>query len=213
MSRVIAFGSSPIRGNPGFPEIIANHLGREYLDKSKQVSSNSKISRIIVSTEYSPDDFALVAWTSTIRHEFRTEHGWMASNMATYNKGTGSFEDHWYAGPGNWEYTGVSTALKEIILAQTFFKEKQLSYLFTFDNNDVIDSLLISDPDPYIASLVSMINWKQILLFENNGFINWCRKKNYSFDQGHMSDESHQIAADYIIENFKLPAASNATTV
>jgi hypothetical protein len=212
MSKLIAFGSSPIMGNPGFPEIIAAHLGREYVDKSKPVNSNNKISRNILSYKDYGNDFILVSWTSTTRDEFRSEHGWSPVNRATVKPGNG-FEEQWYNGPGRWEYTGVSTALKTIVLTQEFLKTKQLPYLFVFDNNEIVQSMLLVDPDPYIGSLVSLIDWKKIVLFENNGFTNWCREKNYAIDGNHMTAESHQLTAEYIIENFDLSTASNTPTV
>jgi hypothetical protein len=214
MSNLIAFGSSTIMGSaefPGFPGIIAAHLGREYIDRSKPVNSNSKISRNILSYQNYSDDFILVSWTSTIRHEFRTEHGWMPTNMATFKPGCG-FEEQWYNGPGKWEYTGVSTALKEIVLTQTFLKTKKLPYVFIFDTDDVICSFLVNSPDPYIATLLSLIDWKQFVFFENKGFIRWCTEKNYGINGNHMTPESHQLTADYIIENFELPTACDPTT-
>ena len=211
MSKLIAFGSSPITGNPGFPEIIAAHLGREYVDKSKSVTSNNKISRNILSYKNYSDDFILVSWTSTTRDEFRSENGWSPVNINTVKLKNG-FEEQWYNGPGRWEYTGVSTALKAIILTQSFFKTKQLPYLFVFDNNEILQSVLLVDPDPYIGSLLSLIDWKKIVLFENNGFTNWCREKNYGIDGNHMTPASHQLTAEYIIANSDLSATCNTAT-
>lgn len=211
MSNLIAFGSSPIMGNPGFPEIIASQMGRNYINKSKPVNSNNKISRSIMSYKDYSDDFVLVSWTSTTRDEFRTEHGWSHINRATVKPGNG-FEEQWYNGPGRWEYTGVSTALKAIIITQTFLKAKQLPYVFVFDNNEIVQSALVTGPDHYFESLLSMIDWTKIVLFENNGFINWCKQNNYGIDGNHMFAESHQLTAEYIMANFDLSASGNTST-
>ena len=143
MSRLIAFGSSPIVYAPSpdqleykgltFPWLIAKEFGYEFCNEGKRFNSNSKIARAVVSHVYQPEDVVIVSWTSTMRFEFRTEHGWAGTNRDTLTPGT--FDEHWYQGPGTWEYTSIMTTLKEIILAQNFLIQKQIPYLFVFDNN------------------------------------------------------------------------------
>ena len=139
MNRLIAFGSSPIMAFESivpYPKIIADRLGLAYDSQAKPLTSNSKIARKVLTYSNYQSDIVLVSWTSTTRSEFRTEHGWMTTNLNTYRPGSG-FEEHWYQGPGQWEYTGVSTALKEIVLVQSFLKLRNIPYVFLFDNNEV----------------------------------------------------------------------------
>ena len=194
-----------------FPELIAAHLCRDYVSRAKPTNSNHKIARMVLSQSYNSDDFVLVDWTTTIRHEFRTEKGWMGISMATYKPGCG-FEDQWYQGPGQWEYTGVSSSLKEIILAQTFLVSQNIPYLFTFDYDDIIKSNLLEEPDDYISSLKNLIDWSRIVLFDNEGFLSWCRKNNCEFNISHPKEPAHVMAADYLLAKTKLSASHNAST-
>ena len=217
MSRLIAFGSSPIiythskdtsLENVTYPAIIAQKLDREYLCIAKRWMSNSKIARKILSFEFEPGDVVLVTWTSTMRAEFRSEHGWFGINRESIK--SGSFEETWYQGPGNWEYTSIMTALKEMLLAQTFLKSKGISYLFLFDNSEYLQSYRVANPDEYLGAMISMLDQTCILSFENNnGFINWCQEEKYEFDgvpgekRGYPIQAAHQRAAEYILTKFQ----------
>ena len=203
MSRLIAFGSSIIMGASAFPGILAQRLNRNYVSRVKPTNSNHKISRMILSQEYESNDIVLVDWTTTIRNEFRTEQGWMGTSMATYKAGCG-FEEHWYLGPGKWEYTGVYSSLKEILVAQIFLQKHRIPYVFTFDYNDIIDSTLLKQPDEYIGMLTTLIDWNYIALFDGHGFLNWCKQNNLEFNGSHPTQTSHKLAADYLLDNFDL---------
>jgi hypothetical protein len=190
-----------------YPSLIAQQLNFKYINRAKPTNSNHKISRMILSYEdYQLDDFVIAEWTSTIRHEFRTEHGWTGSNMITYPKGSGTFEDHYYQqGPGQWEYNGVYTALKEILLAQTFLKSNNIKYLFTFFPDEVLCSNLLKTPDQYIGSMMKLVDWDQFVLFDGHGFVEWCKVNNYEFEDGnHPAPSAHGLGADYILKNFKI---------
>jgi hypothetical protein len=210
MNKLIAFGSSTILKKTAYPSLLAKRLNFEYVCRAKPTNSNHKIARMILSyQDYKPGDFILVEWTSNIRHEFRTEFGWVGSSMATYKKGTGSFEESYYQnGPGQWEYNGVYSTLKEIVLAQTFLKANNINYLFIFYPDEILYSTLYQKPDEYIGSLIKLINWDQFLNFNQHGFQEWCRINNYEFesDNSHPAASAHQLATDYIIENFKIPS-------
>lgn len=206
MNKLIAFGSSTIMYNTAYPSLIAQRLNCEYVNRAKPTNSNHKIARMILSHDnYQPNDFVLAEWTSTRRHEWRSEFGWAGSNMATYPQGSGTYEDHYYQqGPGQWEYNGVYTALKEIILAQTFLKTNKINYLFTFFPDEVLCSFLLKNPDEYIGTMMKLIDWDQFVLFDNHGFVEWCRINNYEFelDGNHPAPSAHSHGADYILRNF-----------
>lgn len=204
MTKLVAFGSSTIIHNTSYPSVIAQRSNLEYVNRAKFVNSNHKISRMILSyQDYQPGDVVIAEWTSTVRHEFRTNEGWAPSNMNTYIKGSGSFEEHYYTqGPGQWEYTGVYSALKEMLIAQTFLKARNISYLFTFFPEDVVASYHLHKPDDYIGALKSLIDWDLTLLFDGHGFKQWCINNNYEFDAegAHPQPSAHQHAADYILD-------------
>jgi len=206
MNRIVAFGSSPILSHPGFkkgdmpfPEIIANRLTVAYDTKAKPLSSNSKISRKVLTYDFQQGDIALVSWTSTTRFEFRTEHGWTGINPATY-RSEHSFGEHWYNGPGQWEYTAISMALKEIIITQNFLKQAGIPFIFLFDHDEIFESHLYNNPDAYITSLIKSIDWEHFIIFDNHGFMPWCRIKEFDFTGTHPNITAHLAAADYIIE-------------
>lgn len=208
MSKLIAFGSSTILKDTAYPGLVAQQLNFDYVCRAKPSNSNHKIARMVLShADYQPDDFVLVEWTSTIRHEFRTELGWMGSNMASYKKGAGSFEEAYYEnGPGRWEYNGIYTMLKEIVLVQTFLKAQNSNYLFLFYPDDLLYSHLYKQPDEYLGSMIRLIDWSRFLHFDGHGFQGWCRANNYEFeaDDSHPAASAHQLAADYVLANFKI---------
>ena len=201
MTRLVAFGSSPIKDTFAFPAQIAQHLEREYVSRAKPVNSNHKIARMVMSQEYEADDYVIVVWGTTVRHEFRTEQGWMTTSRV--DKSSSEFETAWYQGPGNWEYTAVYSALKEIILAQTFFKSKNLQYVFTFDYDDVIHSTLLSHPDEYISTLKDLIDWTRVVLFDGHGFLWWVQEHGFECDGGHAESAAHDHATAYLLRTFE----------
>lgn len=206
MGRLISFGSSPLLPHGGFkptdltlPGTIASKLAIDHISCAKPISSNNKISRKILSYEYMPGDVVLVAWTSTTRFEFRTEHGWTGINPATY-RAEHSFGEHWYNGPGQWEYTAILIALKEILITQTFLKESDIQYIFIFDNNELLNSWLIKNPDTYLSTIIKLIDWDKFINFDGEGFMPWCRTMQFEFNETHPNPLAHQQAAEYILE-------------
>jgi len=157
---------------------------------------------MVLSHDYEADDYVLIDWTTTIRHEFRTAEGWMSTNMATYKAGSG-FEEHWYQGPGQWEYTGILLALKEILLAQTFLTSQNLSYQMTFDYDDLIKSKRLSEPDAYVSAIKNLIDWNRMMLFDGTGFLSWAQRHNFVLDGGHAEPAAHDRATEYLLKNFE----------
>jgi hypothetical protein len=203
MNKLIAFGSSPIMKHNKtimpYPQIIANRLGLAYNSQAKPLSSNSKIARKVLSYDCQ-DALVLVSWTSTTRTEFRTEHGWTSTNSTTHQS---EFEKHWYQGPARWEYTGVCTTLKEIVLVQSFLKSCDIPYVFLYDNNEIIHSYLYQNPDEYLKSIISLIDQSKILLFEGQGFVPWCESQGYERQDGnHFETRAHEQAANIISAHF-----------
>lgn len=207
MSRLIAFGSSPISythgGDQTFTSILAEKLGKEYVEVSRRWVSNNKLTRKILTYEFDPNDAVLVCWTNSMRVEFRTEQGWVGLNRDTAAVGT--FEEAWYQGPGRWEYTSISNTLKEMLLAQAFLKDKNLNYLFVSDNNDYFQSFLVANPDPYLSSLIGLLDQTRLLSFDGNqGFLPWAQEQGYQFNSGPNQQRgypeylAHVHAAEYI---------------
>jgi hypothetical protein len=192
-----------------YPKIIANQLGLEYDSQAKPLTSNSKIARKVLTYVDYQDDMVLISWTSTTRSEFRTEHGWAATNLNTYQPGSG-FEEHWYQGPGQWEYTGVSTTLKEMVLIQSFLQSRDIPYVFLFDNNEVLHSCWYQEPDEYIGAIISAIDQSKIATFEGQGFVPWCEAQGYVRVQGnHFDTVAHEHAANIINAHFRSGVANS----
>jgi hypothetical protein len=202
MSRLIAFGSSTIEPYYSFPAQIAKSIGREYVSRAKPVSSNHKIARMVLSYDYKADDFVLIDWTTTVRYEFRTADGWMGTNPGTYKPGCG-FEEHWYQGPGQWEYPGVLSTLKQILLAQIFLSAKNISYRMTFAYDDFIKSKRLSEPDEYIGAIQNLVDWNHMMLFDDTGFLTWASRQNFVLSGGHAEQAAHDRATEYLLENFE----------
>ena len=214
MNRLIAFGSSPIMALDKtivpYPKIIADQMGLAYDSQAKPLTSNSKIARKVLTYNDYQNDMVLVSWTTTTRSEFRTEHGWASTNINTYQSGSG-FEEHWYQGPGKWEYTGVSTALKEIVLAQSFLQSRDIPYVFLFDNNEVLHSCLYQEPDEYIGAIISSLDRTKIVTFDGGGFVPWCEAQGHVRIQGgnHFDTLAHVHAANVISAHFRSEVANS----
>jgi hypothetical protein len=202
-SRIISYGSSVLygselpTGSKSMSALIAEQLGAEYLCRAKPMSSNTKITRKILSYEkYQSGDFVIVMWTGPNRYEFKTPNGW--KGFTTYSN-RDAFITEWFNGPGDLEYTEVMTTLKEMCLAQQFLETKQIPYVFTADYNTVKDSYTFNNPDAYIASLKNNINWDRVVYFDSQGFIPWAKEKCYEFVGTHPSTEAHQAGANIIL--------------
>lgn len=204
-NQIISFGASitvgaDAGGIPGaWSSIIANKLDKSYLCLAEEGSTNTTIARKIISTEFSPGDMVLAMWVSTTRFEFWSKDQWV--NFTPWSKQSGFVKD-WYQGPGQWEYTGVSTALKEIYLAQSYLKSKNIPYLFTIDNNEVHKSWLLENDVGYVKSLSQIIDWSKFIFFDKQGFIPWCQEKQFSLStSGHPGPDAHRAAAEYMLNN------------
>jgi hypothetical protein len=198
-SRIISFGSSPIinlMGIKTFPNLIAEHIGVEYLCQGKPASGNGKIVRRLINQEYA-NDFVIVSWSSVRRYEFKTAGGWRT--YTPVSKGN-SFTKEWFAGPGNLEYTEVFMSLKDIILGQQFLTARNIPYLFVMDNSEISASWTYRDSkDPYIENIKSIIDWNKFLFFDGQGFKEWATENNYPYVGTHPGNEAHVAAADYLM--------------
>jgi hypothetical protein len=205
VSRVISFGASITYGSElpdqsyTWSSIIAQKMGLDYLCLAKENAANSGIARAIISyMDQYRDDLVLAMWTSSTRYEFRSGDRW--ENVSPWSEQTGFTRD-WYRGPGGLEYTEVTTTMKEIILAGQFLDRMQLPYTFVLDNDELRTSHTWGLTDEYIQSLRALMPWDHITWFDNTGFLEWCRKNNYSFINTHPGTEAHQRAAEYILSS------------
>jgi hypothetical protein len=220
MNKFIGVGSSPLMESTSYAGVIAQQLGMEYISLSRPVNTNQKICRKILSyPDYQPGDFVLIEWTSTIRYEFRTEHGWTNTNPNSYKKGTGSFEEYFYEkGPGQWEYSGIHAALKEMIVTQQFLKSNRINYLYTFFHDDITQSVLWNNSScEYLNTLKQLIDQDKIVTFDGHGADHWFRSNHCEYsDKTHPAPSAHRQIAQYMLDSCeilkKLSAACNAST-
>jgi hypothetical protein len=210
VNRLVSFGSSPIISpsvdkDDALPGIISKHLGLHHFSACKPRTSNSKITRKILTHDYLDDDIVFVSWSTLSRFEFKTEQGWAGITMkGNYQNLENSFREIWFNGPGQWEYTHVMTTLREILTAQTFLKESNRPYLFIFDNNEYYNSELVKNPDTYLKTLINLINWDNFIDFDRRGFMPWVDNLDIiDVDRVdyHPGLLGHQIAADYIMSH------------
>lgn len=209
-NRLLAYGSSPIDGTglgtskspaKAFPCIVALKLNLIYECRAKPITSNAKIARKIISSQYTDADFVFVMFTALNRYEFKTEHGWNGFTINS-NQDVGMVRE-WLNGPAKLEYTEIYTTLQSIILAQSFLKKRNLPYLFSFDNNYLIDSYVFNNPDAYIAGLKESIEWDKFQWFDGSGFVNWARDTNLPFNDLHPNEEAQTVAANYVLSNWQ----------
>lgn len=207
ITRVVSFGSSTTGGADEFKRheawaaVLARRLNLPYVCQAKPSCSNSKIARKILSYSKYSNDLVVAMWTAINRYEFKTENGW---NGFTTNSKSEGFVKAWYEGPGNLEYTEVSIAIKEILLAQQFLKAKNLPYIFAIDNNGITGSYFFKNPDEYMKSLIDLIDWDNFLLFDGQGFIPWAQSNNFEVVVTHPLPPAHIAAADYLLSHSKI---------
>ena len=204
-NRIISYGASITAGvgaggvDRAWSAFIANKLNKPYLCLAEEAATNTTIARKIISTDFSPDDVVLVMWASTTRFEFWSTDCWVS--FTPWSEQTG-FVKEWYKGPGQWEYTSMSTTLKEIYLAESYLKSKNIPYIFTIDNDEIHQSWLLENDTGYVKSLFQLIDWSKFILFDNQGFIPWCQKNQYAVStDGHPGLKAHIDAAKYILNN------------
>ena len=83
--------------------------------------------------------------------------------------------------------------------------------MFAFDNNELLASWLVSNPDEYLSSMINIVDWNRVIRFpDNQGFSNWAKDNNFVFHgqraghPGYAGYSAHRAAADYILDNYQL---------
>lgn len=211
-SRLVSFGSSPIygtelpKGSKTITKQIAESLSVDYTTQSRPTSSNSKILRKILIFNFRPDDYAFVMWGIPSRFEFKTEHGWINvgdRRRENAQQETEGFVHEWYKATGNLEYTQIATSLKDIILAQNYLTHRSIPYVFTWSDHELVNTHTFTSGDIYINSLIRLIDWSKFVMFEDEGFINWARKKNFEFIGDHPGTDAHDAGRDLVLANWQ----------
>jgi hypothetical protein len=207
---VVSFGASITAGyclkdqKNNWAQVIAQTLNTNHVNQAYGGAANGGISRLICSYSDYKKDLVLVMWTSPTRYEFRTQDSWQEINGMMDPT---EFSRAWYKGPGLYQYTEITTTVKEILLAQYFLQSRGLDYLFVFDNDDIAQCWLALNPDTYIGNLLNLIDQSKILWFDDTGFIQWSQKNNFEFVDNHPVDQAHVGAANYILASRFLTAS------
>lgn len=210
-SRLVSFGSSPLYGtelpkdSKTFTRQIAESLCVDYTTQARPTSSNSKVLRKILTFDFQ-QDYAFVMWGIPSRFEFKTEHGWI--NLGDRRKEnaeheTEGFAHEWYKATGSLEFTQIATSMKDIILAQNYLSNRNIPYVFTWSDHVLTTTHTFRSGDIYINSLIRLIDWSRFVLFEEEGFINWSKKKDFSFVGHHPGPDAHAAAKDYVLSKWK----------
>ncbi len=210
-SRLVSFGSSPLYGtelpkdSQTFTKQLAHALNVDYKTQARPTSSNSKILRKILTFDFD-NDYAFVMWGIPSRFEFKTEHGWInlgdrrKENAAQETEG---FAHEWYKATGNLEFTQIATSMKDIILAQNYLVSRQIPYVFTWSDAELIKTHTFRSGDTYINSLIRLIDWSRFLYFENEGFLQWAQQQGHEFIGHHPGPGAHDAAKSYVLSNWQ----------
>lgn len=111
------------------------------------------------------------------------------------------------------EYWPIYTSLKEIVGLQNYLKVKNIPYLFACADNTLFECSVSTNPDPYIKSLLSQIDFDHWYMFPAGdkphltqtprGFYQWSEENKYlRAPGGHPLEQAHQDAATLIKEKF-----------
>ena len=174
---------------------MAQYYGLEYQCRAIGSNANQSITRNILNSEILSTDLVMVMWTFVERKEFLFEGkiGW--KSIAPSNDLPFSKEYYRYINTDT-EYELYLTH-KELVLAQTYLKSKQVPFLFLSTTNEIYKSLEWNTS--HLVPLIDKTKW--IIPFGNQGFFDWAKTQNLLF-QGHSehaNEHAHCVLADYII--------------
>jgi len=210
MSRLIAFGDSFTFGNDlsdwdnhtpsrsTWPALLAEHLNLDYKCLAEPGSSNSSISRQVLSFEFQPDDFVILNWTWINRWDFFNGSKW--ETVRPFGCENSVFARYYYKFFQSEEWDKFET-LKNMQLIHGLLDQKHIKYMST-----CIDELTIDTRwhvPPYIQTLIDLVS-PRATFFDGRGFYHWAREKNFKISElMHPLEDAHRAAFEYIINNYE----------
>jgi len=205
MTRLVAFGDSFIFGNDlhdwddltpsqsTWPALLAKHLNLDYVCAAEPGSSNSSITRQVLSFKFQPNDFVTLNWTWINRWDFFNGTDWETVRPSGCESSI--FARYYYKFFQSEEWDKFES-LKNMQLIHGFLDQKGIKYIST-----CIDELTLNTrwhSPTYIRTLIDLVSPK-ITFFEQRGFYHWSREKKFKISNlMHPLEEAHRAAFEYI---------------
>jgi hypothetical protein len=215
MSKVHAFGDSFTFGhelsdcptnvetnysNLTYAALTATELNKEYCCYAVGAYANNAITRRLIENinDIDSEDLVLIMWTFPHRREFLLD-GELGFRSVNTN-GNHEFDKNYFKFIDTNPQWHLRETLKEIYIAQTLLKEKNIKHIFlsaTTDISQALKSVYASNENllPYI----NLTNW---LFFEDDlGFVDWAKQVlKLNFGNQHPPDYAHKVLCEKILD-------------
>jgi hypothetical protein len=172
--------------------------------------------RQVKSPWYSINSWTIQENVENIKQEFVTEnHGILKQEENHINRakqtGVHEFAKTFFKHVGSTEYWEVYSTLKEIVYLQNYLELKQIPFMFTCVDNNILYNNTIGT-DHYIDSLYKQIDHSKWFWFpigtrpnetqNPRGFYQWAVENKYRIGTTHPLEEAHQAAAELMKDKF-----------
>ena len=205
-----------------YPALLAKSKGWDYECCARPGNSNDAIARqTMLACDNIPNEniVALVSWTFMPRFEFMFTYDvnsvispWASINNYKPKKEVSVFSEIFFKNVGtNVDYQLYNT-LRAILILQTYFRQKQITYMFTLADNNAI-GVYNDSMDINLKILWNMIDWSPWYFFPKaqeswltttpRGFYQWAVENKYNIGTTqHPLIDAHNDAANLMKEKF-----------
>ena len=155
--------------------------------------------------------YSINAWTiednfENIKSEFVTENEAIFNSQVETIKraqstGVQDFAKTFYKHVGSTEYWEIYTTLKEIVLLQNYLKLRNIPYMFTCADNQIVKNYTVDNADVHISALYNQIDFDHWFWFPPGtganqtetprGFYQWAVENKYPVGTTHPLEQAH----------------------
>ena len=195
-----------------YPALLAKHYNLDYDCIAYPSASNQGIAKKIFDYKNIQECLFVIQWTFPSRLGVELSYNYFDKNKNKTN---------WFdLAPNNWdlidhfhEYREYTQQLKDLgidELSNTMYKHIGNDSYFLFQSKICMDAVrlhLINGDGQFlfIAGCNSLLDYPQIISFENKGFVEWCHANKFKVGQHkHPLHDAHRFAFDYISKNVNI---------
>lgn len=194
-----------------YPALLAKHYDLDYDCIAYPSASNQGIARKIFDYNADKNCLFVIQWTFPSRLGVQLSYKYHDKNKN---------QTDWFdLAPNNWdlighfhEYREYTEQLKNLgidKLSNTVYKHIGNDN-FLFQSKISMDAVKLhlknlSAGFLFIAGCNALLDYPQIISFENKGFIEWCTEKKFKVGKyKHPLHDAHRFALDYILKNVNI---------
>lgn len=144
-----------------------------------------------------------------IRQSFQNEdHGKLQHHLDKLQRekdlGISDFAKTFYRKVGSVKYWEIYNSLLEVVSLQQFFELRNIKYLFTAVDTDILKLAKNFESDESIKTLLDQIDLTKWSWFPGNkGFYGWTKINNYPYGTTHPLEPAHIDAAEILYEHIR----------